>query len=139
MVCNVYTRKFSVSSRKEFEVIPITEYVYEVVRESGIKEGMVHVFVPHATAAIIANEYEPRIVRDYIKWIERYVPKEAGWQHNLIDNNAHAHIASALIGPSRTFPVVNGELVRGTWQEIMLLELDGPRSRRSVIVQVIGC
>ncbi len=137
-MCKVYTKVLRFSSGKRFQVINITPQVEQVVHDSGIKEGLVHIFVPHATAAVITNEYEPRIVSDYIEWIMKSVPPDYGWRHNEIDNNAHAHIASALIGPSRTFPIHNNEIVRGTWQEIMLLELDGPRSLRRVIVEVIG-
>lgn len=137
-MCKVYTKVLRFSSGRRFQVINITPQVEQVVHDSGVKEGLVHIFVPHATAAVITNEYEPRIVSDYIEWIMRNVPPDYGWRHNEIDNNAHAHIASALIGPSRTFPIHNNEIVRGTWQEIMLLELDGPRSLRRVIVEVIG-
>ncbi len=137
--CLTYTKVLTISSKKRFELIHITDEVIKAVRESGIKNGLVLVFVPHATAAVIANEYEHNIVQDYIEWVRRYVPQEGGWRHNMIDDNAHAHIASAIIGPSRTFPIVNGEVIRGTWQEIMVFELDGPRYRRKVVIQVVGC
>jgi len=137
--CLTYTKVLTISSRKRFELIHITDEVINAVKESRIRNGLVQVFVPHATAAVIANEYEHNIVQDYIEWVRRYVPPEGGWRHNMIDNNAHAHIASAIIGPSRTFPIINGEVIRGTWQEIMVFELDGPRYRRKVIIQVIGC
>lgn len=106
--------------------------------ESGIRNGICLVFVPHATAAIIANEYEPRIVADYIELVKQLFKPEYPWKHNSIDNNAHAHLASAIIGPSRIFPVKDGRLVRGTWQEILLIELDGPRSRRKIVIEVMG-
>lgn len=108
------------------------------MKESGIRNGICLVFVPHATAAIIANEYEPNIVSDYIELIRQVFKPDYEWRHNRIDNNAHAHLASAVIGPSRIFPVREGRIVRGTWQEILLVELDGPRPRRRVIVEVMG-
>ncbi len=134
----MYSEEFYVSTKNRFEVVNISSKVEEVVRKSGISNGIALVFLPHATAALIANEYEPRIVSDYIEWVKKNIPPDAPWRHNEIDNNAHAHIASAIIESSRIFPVINGRLVRGTWQEIMLLELDGPRNRR-VVVQVLGC
>jgi secondary thiamine-phosphate synthase enzyme len=134
----VYMKEVEVSSKKKFEVIRITELVKEAVRESGIKDGLVLVYVPHATATVIVNEYEPRICEDYIEWLRRYVPPNIGWRHDEIDDNAHAHIASAIVGPGRTIPVHNGKLLLGTWQEIMLVELDGPRPSRKVIIEVIG-
>jgi secondary thiamine-phosphate synthase enzyme len=138
MGCSVYTKRVTISTSSRFEVVRITDYVESAVDESGIKDGLVIIHVPHATAAIIANEYEPRIIQDYIAWIKKAVPPGAGWKHDMIDDNAHAHIASAFIGATRTFPVVNGGIMRGTWQEIMLLELDGPRARRNIIIQVMG-
>ncbi len=134
----MFRGSFHVQTRSRFEVVRITGNVEEIVRESGIREGFALVFVPHATAALILNEYEPRIVEDYITWIKRVVPPGGGWRHDEVDSNAHAHIASAFIGQSRVLPVSEGILVRGTWQEVLLLELDGPR-RRTVVVEVIGC
>ncbi|RLG87964.1 MAG: YjbQ family protein [Thermoprotei archaeon] len=123
-----------VRTNKRFEVINISHMAEEVVQESGIKDGICVVHLPHATAALITNEYEPRIVHDYLQWLKENIPPEAMWRHNEIDNNAHAHIASAFIGATRIFPVRNGRIVRGTWQELMLIELDGPRTRRIVIL-----
>jgi len=137
--CATYVRELSYRTTQRFQVIRITSDVEGVVRESGIENGLVGIYAPHATAAIIINEYEPRIVSDYIEWVTKTIPPNASWRHNEIDDNAHAHIASAIIGTSRVLPLVNGRLVRGTWQEIMLLELDGPRYRRRVVVHVVGC
>jgi len=130
-------KEFTVRSSERLQVIDITETVEEIVRESGINNGIVLVFVPHATAAIIANEFEPRIAEDYLELIRQVFKPDYPWRHNAIDDNAHAHLASALIGPSRCFPVIGGRIERGTWQSILLLELDGPRTRR-VIVEVMG-
>jgi len=134
----VYREEFVVSSSSRFELIDITDKVREIVSKSGIKNGIVHVFVPHATAAIIANEHERGLINDYITLIKKLIPPEAPWEHNRIDNNAHAHLAAGIIGPSRSFPVANGSILRGTWQNIFLVELDGPRSHRRVVVTVIG-
>ncbi len=134
----VFFKEFTISTSERFQVINITSYVEEAVKESGIRNGICLVFVPHATAAIIANEYEPNIVSDYIELVRQVFKPDYAWRHNRIDNNAHAHLASAVIGPSRIFPVREGRIVRGTWQEILLVELDGPRPRRRVIVEVMG-
>lgn len=133
-----YFKEIFLSTKKRIEVIRITELINQVIIESGIKSGMVTVYVPHATAAIIVNEFEPRLADDYVEWIRKYIPIKADWKHNEIDDNAYAHIASAIIGPERTIPLQNGHLVLGTWQEVMLLELDGPRDLRRIIIQVIG-
>ena len=96
------------------------------------------VSVPHATAAILANEHETGLMRDMLARIDALFPESGAYEHNAIDDNADAHIAAAFLGHSRSFPVSNAELVRGNWQNIFLVELDGPRSRREVVVQVMG-
>ncbi len=133
----VYYGEFNISTSKRIEVLDITNSVEEVVVNSNIMNGLCIVTVPHATAAVIVNEYESRLVEDYVQLITQIFKPDFNWKHNIIDDNAHAHLASAIIGSSRTIPVRNGRLVRGTWQNIMLLELDGPRRRR-VVVEVLG-
>ena len=134
----VVMKEIEVSTTQRLELIDITRDIEKIVENSGISKGLVHVFVPHATAAIIANENEAGLLEDYINLIKEIFKPGGPWKHNRIDDNAHAHLAAGLIGASRSFPIVNGRLVRGTWQNIFLLELDGPRSRRKVVVTIIG-
>ncbi len=133
----VYNKVITVSSSKRFEIIDITGYVEDEVRRSGARNGIVTVFVPHATAAIIANEHEPRLLEDFIEAFKNLASPDRPWKHNMIDDNAHAHIIASIIGPSRQFPLVDGRVIRGTWQNILLVELDGPRTRK-VIIHIIG-
>ena len=132
-----FIRELTVHTNERFETVDITGLVEEVVAESGVQEGFCVVHVPHATAVIIANEAEPGLMRDYIDLVKEIGKPGHPWRHNRIDNNAHAHLAAAIIGNSRCFPVHKGRLLRGTWQNIILLEMDGPRRRR-VVVQVFG-
>ncbi len=134
----VYVENITLSTSKRFELIDITHRVEEVVARSGVKNGICLVFAPHATAAIIANEHELGLMQDILETIKEFFPPNKPWKHNVIDDNAHAHVASALIGADRVFPVINGRLVRGTWQNIFLVEMDGPRTRREVVVMVLG-
>ena len=134
----VYLRELSFSTESRYELVDITLEVEEIVKESGIKDGICLVFAPHATAAIIANEHEKGLISDILSKIQEEYPRDGRWLHNRIDDNAAAHIASALIGSARTFPVKGGHLIRGTWQNIFLVEMDGPRGRRRVVVEVIG-
>jgi len=134
----VFSKTLTYSTKRRFEVLRITGDVERVVAESGIRNGLVVVYVPHATAAVVVNEFEPRIAEDYISWLNKFFPPGAGWRHDEIDDNAHAHLASAMIGGSRIFPLIEGRVVRGTWQEILFVELDGPRSTRNVVVAVLG-
>ncbi len=134
----IYVKELTLSTRSKYQLIDITHEVEDIVRESGIKNGLCLVFAPHATAAIIANEHERGLMEDILKKIKDEFPENGKWQHNIIDDNAHAHLASAFIGADRVFPVINGKLIRGTWQNIFLVEMDGPRGYRRIIVEVVG-
>lgn len=131
-----HTEVLTVRSKLSMELIDITDLVEAVVSRSGIREGICLVHLPHATAALIANENEAGLVRDLLRKLREEFVRE-GWEHDRIDDNAHAHLASAFIGASRAFPVASGRIVRGTWQNLMLLELDGPRERK-VVVTIVG-
>ena len=133
----VYVKELTYKTSQLYEILDITSDVIKVVRESGINNGICVIHLPHATAALIINENERGLINDFIKLVKEIFPRNGKWEHNLIDDNAAAHLASGIIGATKVFPVVNGSLIRGTWQNILLLELDGPRYRR-VIVEVLG-
>lgn len=127
--------EFTLRTGKKEELVDITSEVEVIVSESKTKEGICLVYVPHATAAIIINENaDPNLCDDILKALNHIVP-DLGYKHDRIDKNAIAHIKSAILGPSETIPVKNGQLQLGTWQGIALAEFDGPRQRR-VIVEV---
>lgn len=119
------------------QLVDITDDVREAVSESGVEEGIVHVFSRHTTAAVIVNEPESGLLRDVVNKLEELVPEGAGYEHDKVDNNADSHLRAILLGPSVTLPVAGGEPVLGTWQSILFVELDGPRTRR-VLVTVVG-
>jgi secondary thiamine-phosphate synthase enzyme len=131
-----YIETLRVRSKERIQVIDITGDVEAIVRRSGISEGICLVHLPHATAALVANENERGLLNDIIRKIREEFVRE-GWEHDRIDDNAYAHLASSFIGPSRAFPVSSGRILRGTWQSILLIELDGPRER-NVVVTVVG-
>lgn len=133
-----FGKVLTVPTREKYQLIDLTESIEKLVSESKIEKGLCLVHASHATAAIICNENEGGLVQDILGKVREIFPPGAGYLHDRIDDNASSHIASALIGASRTFPVDNGRLIRGTWQNIFLLELDGPRSRRMVNVHVVG-
>lgn len=125
--------EFHVRSHRKYEMLDITERVGEVVRQSKMPEGICSVYVTHATAAIVINEnYDPNVCEDVLDALGKLIP-EGVWRHDRVDNNAAAHIKSAILGPGETIPVREGKLLLGTWQAIMLVELDGPRDRRVVV------
>ena len=125
--------EFIIMTKNKYDVIDITD---KVEKEINIDDGLCIVYVPHATAGLIVNEFEPHIAQDYVTLFKTLLPKN-DWRHDKIDDNAEAHLLSSLFGTSKTFIVKDGKLVLGTWQRIILCEFDGPRNRR-VVVKVLG-
>lgn len=125
-----------IKTKKRVEVVDVTAKVKEEVRNSGVSNGIAVVYSKHTTTAITINENEGRLKEDVINILEKLVPAGAGYRHDRIDNNADAHLRAILVGNSVTVPVSAGNLDLGTWQSILFIELDGPRSRR-VGVKVI--
>lgn len=127
--------EFSVRTRKKQEMVDITERVEDLVKQSGVSDGICLVYVPHATAAVAINENaDPNVCEDILDALGHMIP-EGPWRHDRIDNNATAHIKATILGPSEAVPLRGGHLRLGTWQRLMLVELDGPRER-TVIVEV---
>ena len=131
--------EFSFSTTRNEEVIDITKQVQNIVKQSKLTQGLCFVFTPHATAAIIINEnWDPNVGIDLLHSLSRIVPKRADYRHDKVDNNAAAHIKSAMLGPSETLTFKNSELFLGQWQSIMFCEFDGPRQKRRIIVDLVG-
>ena len=106
-------KELEFSTSKQFEVIDITEEVKKAVKELKVKNGVVMLYVPHATAAIIINEsWDKRVGEDILTAMDKMIPLHAGWKHDEIDNNAAAHIKSGIIGPSELIPLEKGELIQ---------------------------
>ena len=127
--------EFTLRTRAAREMVDTTGRVAKLVEAAGVRDGICLVYVPHATAAVVINENaDPNVCADILDALAGLVP--AGkWRHDRIDNNAAAHIQATILGPSETVPVRSGRLALGTWQSVMLVELDGPRDR-TVIVEV---
>lgn len=124
------------TSKKE-ELIDITEKIKKIVKESKIQEGICNIYARHATAAVIINENaDPNIQDDILKALNKMIPAHDNYKHDIIDNNAAAHIKATLLGPSETIPIKNNELQLGTWQSVMLVELDGPRPNREIVITI---
>lgn len=126
----------SLSTEGETQFIDITGKVENSVAETKAKEGVAVIYTKHTTTALFINEGERGLLRDYERLMQ-LLPKGAGYEHDRIDSNAHAHLRAVLLGSSVTVPIREGGLQLGTWQRIFFAELDGPRQRR-VIIQVIG-
>jgi secondary thiamine-phosphate synthase enzyme len=128
--------QFSISTKKKIELVDITSQIEYAVEKSGVKSGACVVHAPHATVAIVLNEFEPNLQRDFEQVFEKMLPK-MDYAHDNIDNNATSHLLSGLIGSGRTIPIEDGKLALGTWQKIIFCELDGPRSDREVVVSIL--
>jgi secondary thiamine-phosphate synthase enzyme len=125
--------ELKVRTSKRHEVIDLTPQITEAVKAARINEGFCSVYVPHATAAIIINENDDQqIGLDLLDALDKLIP-EGTWRHDQIDSNGAAHLKAAILGPSETIPVQNGRLALGTWQAVMLVELDGPRDRKVIV------
>ena len=135
MIC---MKELRFSTDGEIDLVDITAEVERVVVESGVKNGHVLVFVPGATGAIVTIEHESGLLEDFRRALRELIPKGAGYLHDRIDDNAHSHLRATLLGASECFPVVDGRLIRGTWQQIFFVELDVRPRHRRVIVQVVG-
>lgn len=110
-------------------MVDITGKVDAYVRENGLKDGVLTVYVPHTTAGITINENaDPSVKSDFLNTINQLIPANAGYSH--MEGNADSHIKTILTNPSQTFIVEDSRLVLGTWQGIYFCEYDGPRSRR---------
>lgn len=136
----VYGCRLEFPMREELDIANITAEVAGAVKESGLSNGMVTVFVPGATGALTCLEYEPGVVADFKEAVARLAPREGSYLHNRYqaDGNGHAHVRAGLIGPSLAVPFTDSELELGTWQQIVLVNCDNRRRTRGVIVQVVG-
>ena len=125
-------KEISVSTRSRTELVDITAQVKKVVTESGIQEGLCHVYVPHTTAGITINENaDPSVREDILMELNKTIPFEDNYKHR--EGNAAAHIKATIVGSSETLLVERGQVVLGTWQGIFFCEFDGPRSRRVLV------
>jgi secondary thiamine-phosphate synthase enzyme len=136
----VHTGLLRVDTDGDGEVVDLTPGVVRVVRGVGAADGLVTVFVTGSTAAVTTMEYEPGGVRDLTEVLERLVPQMASYEHNRLnhDSNAHAHLRASLLGPSVSFPLIEGRLALGTWQQVVLLDFDDRPRERTVSVQVLS-
>ena len=136
----VSTHTLEVDSRGHADMHDITGQVTQIVETSGVRDGMVTVFCPGSTGAVTTIEYEPGALADLKRLFDEIVPQDRDYLHNRRwgDGNGHSHVRAALLGPSLTVPLVEGQLTLGTWQQIIAINFDNRPRRRRLIVQVVG-
>lgn len=136
----VITKKIGASTRGDGHTLDITGEVARAVREAGVGSGIVTLFVVGSTAGLTTIEFEAGAVADLGRVFERLAPRDAEYEHELRwhDDNGHSHVRAALLGPSLSVPFVDGRLVLGTWQQIVLVDFDTRPRTREVVAQIMG-
>ena len=137
----VKTARINVETKGNCDIVNITEQVSEAAAQSGISDGTVTLFNVGSTAGITTTEYEPGLVNyDIATAFEKIAPQNGRYEHEETwhDDNGHSHVRAALLGPSLSVPVVDGQLSLGTWQQIILVDFDTRPRTRAVICQIIG-
>jgi secondary thiamine-phosphate synthase enzyme len=137
---SVLTKIITVSSNGENDMIDITRQTDEAIKGSGLQDGIVAIFVSGSTASITTIEYEVGLKNDFPKMLTRIAPSEIEYEHDNTwhDGNGHSHVRASLIGPSLTVPFKDKNLMLGTWQQIILLEMDVRPRKRKIVLQMIG-
>ncbi|RPJ82299.1 MAG: YjbQ family protein [Acidobacteria bacterium] len=136
----VATHRLTIETKGQGDVHDLTPLVSRELGAERLANGIVTVFVVGSTAGVTTIEFEPGAVADFGRLFERLAPRRADYEHHLRwgDDNGSSHVRAALLGPSVTIPVIAGRLAVGTWQQVVLVELDTSARRREVIVQFVG-
>jgi len=134
----MHRERIEVATRSREVLVDITAQVKAVVRNSGIRDGLVSVYVQGATAAIMIQEnWDDSVQTDVVELLRKLIPRGV-WRHDAQDGNGDSHLKAGLVGPSETLPLIDGQLGLSTWQNIFLCEFDGPRASRSVVCTVMA-
>ena len=131
----VYNKIQKFTTRGEIDFIDLSERIQQEVNTSGIKNGIVHVFAPHATGVLILTENDEALLDDIKVFLEDLVSKQGNYEH---PSNAHSHLRSILLPPDKTLPVIDGRVEFGTWQSLLFVETDVYPRERKIVIQVIG-
>jgi secondary thiamine-phosphate synthase enzyme len=136
----VFGEQITIRTKGLSDIINVTDEVRTIIRKSGIKNGLVNVFVVGSTASISTIEYEPALVQDMRDQLEKIVPSDIESRHSQTwgDDNGFSHIRATLMGPGITAPVSSGAIVLGTWQHIVVIDHDNHGRLRTIFIQVMG-
>jgi len=136
----VITRKIQIATRGNDHIVDITGTVRRFVAESGLKDGIATIFVPGATGGVSTIEYEPGLLKDFPRALERIAPPGVTYEHGKRwgDDNGKSHVKATLIGPSLVVPFSKAAPILGTWQQIVVMDFDTKARKRDVVIQVMG-
>ncbi|MBT7154235.1 MAG: YjbQ family protein [Deltaproteobacteria bacterium] len=130
--------KFEISTQRREELLDITSQVDSIVRQSGIKNGLVNVYVQGATGAIMIQEnWDDSVQTDVVNLLQKIIPRGV-WLHDQQDGNGDAHLKAGLVGPGESVPIIDGQLGLSRWQNIFFCEFDGPRDSRKIVCTLIS-
>jgi secondary thiamine-phosphate synthase enzyme len=136
----IITKTISLETKGDVDLVDITPHVSGVLKESGLFEGIVTIFVPGSTGSVSTIEYEPGLLKDIPKALERIAPSGIEYAHHRTwgCDNGKSHVRATLIGPGIVVPFISSKLILGTWQQIVFMDFDTRPRRRELIVQVMG-
>lgn len=136
----IKTVRIELNTRGNADIQDITGQVETSVNQSGIENGIVTIFTPSSTSALTTIEYESGCLSDLRRVFDEIVDPDRHYAHNARwgDGNGHSHVRAALLGPSLTVPIINGQLTLGTWQQIVFVDFDNRSRQRKLVVQIIG-
>ncbi len=134
------TDSVDISTRGNTDIIDVTHQVVELLNKTRLKHGNLTVFVSGSTAGVTTIEYEPGLLKDIPEAFERTAPTGVTYHHDATwgDGNGSAHVRAALLGPSLTIPFKDGQMLLGTWQQVVVIDFDNRPRQRSVVVQMMG-
>jgi secondary thiamine-phosphate synthase enzyme len=136
----IFNDSIKVNTKGFGDTIDITKNVHNAVRNSNVENGLVTIFCSGSTGTITTIEYEPGVIRDLQRALEKIVPSDIRYEHDLRwgDGNGFSHVRAALMKPSLSIPLVNGKLTVGTWQQIVFIDFDNKDRTRNILIQIIG-
>ena len=136
----ISTKKLFEKTEGYCDIIDITAKVQEQVQKEKIQRGLASLFVSGSTASLTTIEYEPGLIEDLKEFLEKFIPSNKKYHHDdrWGDNNGFSHLRASLLGPSLQVPIDNGQLLLGTWQQIVLVDFDNRPRRREILVQLMG-
>jgi len=136
----VFSDEITVHTKGENDIVDITDNIQEIVNKSNLIEGIACIFIAGSTGTITTIEYEPGLMKDLPRALEKIAPKNIHYDHHETwhDDNGRSHVRASLMGPGLTVPIRHGKAVHGTWQQIVFVELDTRPRTRNILVQIIG-
>jgi secondary thiamine-phosphate synthase enzyme len=136
----IITESIQIKSKGENDMIDITASASKALEDSKLKQGIVTIFIAGSTAAVTTIEYEPGLKTDFPEMLSRIAPKNIEYEHDKTwhDGNGHSHVRASLVGPSLTIPFKDSRLLLGTWQQIVVVEMDVRQRERKIILQIMG-